>query len=61
MNHSNKFFLKVIGVFFLLTAGFMAWTGYWPDLRSFGVSERTFGAIAVSLSVFTPHQKAEEA
>lgn len=66
MNDTNRIFLKALGLFFALYTAAMAVTGYWPGLRGFGVSERTFSllmwlgfggcTIAVLLSIFTPRK-----
>jgi hypothetical protein len=46
MNTNNQKFLLGLGLFFLLISTLMLLTGYWSDLREFGVSERFFTALA---------------
>ena len=68
MNEANRFFLKALGIFFLLFATAMTMTGFWPSLQGFGVSERFFnslmwlgyglGSTALVVSIFSPEQKA---
>lgn len=67
MNEANRFFLKAIGIFFLLIASAMTMTGYWPSLQGFGVSVRFFnflislasgfGICALMVGIFSPQQK----
>lgn len=67
MSEANRFFLKALGIFFLLYATAMTMTGYWPSLQGFGVSERFFsslmwlgygfGVTALAVSFFSPPQK----
>ena len=47
MNETNRSFLKIMGVFFLLWAVALSLTGYWPNLQEFGVSERFFHFLTI--------------
>ena len=46
MDNTKAQFLLTIGLFFLLSASVMIFTGYWTSLSAFGVSERFFNALA---------------
>lgn len=47
MKETNRSFLKIIGIFFLLWAVALSLTGYWPNLQGFGASERFFHVLTV--------------
>lgn len=43
--NSNRTFLYILAAFFLIAAGVMSFTGYWPGLAEFSVSKTFFNFI----------------